>query len=88
MSHRVQVHEMLYRFCPDKQVWRASSRLLTPRYSAASAVLGSQMVISGGQDKARVLGSVEAADAERGWVSWPELPNARKYHSMAAVRRF
>lgn len=46
------------------------------------------MVISGGQDKARVLGTVEAADAERGWVAWPELPHARKYHSMAAVRRF
>eukprot|EP00892_Ulva_mutabilis_P003203 jgi/Ulvmu1/12884/UM098_0072.1 len=82
-----KVHEMLYCFCPETQQWRTSCKLLTPRYSAASAVLGSQMVISGGQDKANVLGTVEAADAERGWVSWPELPNARKYHSMAAVRR-
>lgn len=83
-----QVHEKLYRFCPETQQWRTSSKLLTPRYSAASAILGSQMVISGGQDKARVLGTVEAADVERGWVAWPELPHARKYHSMAAVRRF
>lgn len=79
---------MLYCYRPETKQWRTSSKLLTPRYSAASAVLGSQMVISGGQDKAKVLGTVEAADAERGWVSWPELPHARKYHSMAAVRRF
>jgi hypothetical protein len=57
------------------------------RYSAASTVLGWQMVVSGGQDEMSVLSSVEAMDAERGWLSLRDLPTSRKYHSMATVRR-
>jgi Kelch motif len=64
------------------------TRQCVPRYSAASAIFGSQMVVSGGQDKVNVLCTVEALDPERGWINLSDLPRSRKYHSMQSVRRY
>jgi hypothetical protein len=83
----MQVHAGTYVFCTVRGKWIKTGDLLKARYSAASALWGSQVVVSGGQDNVSVLSAVEAFDAERGWVELPGLPGARKYHGMATVRR-
>ena len=83
----LQVHTGTYEFRVLENTWHRGPLLLTPRYNSAAAALGSELLLTGGQDATSVLGAVEKLDAERGWVPCAPLATPRKYHAAACVHR-